>query len=747
MLKLSEFCPFTVKGVTQNAVLTYLTPQKAEYLDILDALKRRRSHSFTCRNLQTLQGGGIKNGLQHQSASGTTAQTDKPNSKAAQYGKYNTEAAERETMEQGIIDRIKETIDCRKYLEKSQNGLYCCPVCDSGHNKNRTGAVKYYENTNSWSCHACNAGGDVIALIMKQQDIDFIQALEFAAMDADIYTAEYKNIKSIAQRTAGAEKSAAVEQKTTEAEKMADFTGYFNKCTEQLTAKEALSYLKSRGISSKTASCCGAGYDAEADPSGKGHKSRCIIFPLDAGSYETRRIDDNGTYCKQKNAGGHAGLFNKKALYDGSSIVFVVEGAFDAMSIVEAGGAAVSIGGKGNINKLVEQLQERPTEATLIISFDNDKDGGTRAAVRAAEKKLKNDLEGINVKSIIYNISGNEKDPNEALIKDRDAFTSAIIKAENAANPDALTEFWEKIQTDAYKPYITDLKFFDDLLGGGVMQQSLLLLLAPPATGKTTLCQQIAEAMAGKGKPVEYLNLEMSREQMLAKAISSRLNKRGIKKTAADILQGYRWSDTDKAEIYAEIEQYNATNYRYIKYNPAGVGNDIKQITEYLHRTGERAQENGAAAPVIILDYLHLVTSSDRTEPQELIKQTVKALKDYAIKYDTFVIAISATNRTSNSSGQITLSSGRDSSGIEYAGDYVLSLNYTEITDEIAKDAAKYAGLANAKTRNMTLRVLKHRLGGTDAIQLSYDAAGNRFSEWLPVKQGATFQEAIKAAL
>ena len=55
-----------------------------------------------------------------------------------------------------------------------------------------------------------------------------------------------------------------------------------------------------------------------------------------------------------------------------------------------------------------------------------------------------------------------------------------------------------------------------------VAPSEVVSIVGPSGAGKTTLCQQIAEAMARNGKPVVYLNFEMSREQMIAKAISGR---------------------------------------------------------------------------------------------------------------------------------------------------------------------------------------------------------------------------------
>lgn len=293
-----------------------------------------------------------------------------------------------------------------------------------------------------------------------------------------------------------------------------------------------------------------------------------------------------------------------------------------------------------------------------------------------------------------------------------------------------LDDFLEKIQTEAYKPYETGLRFFDNLLGGGVMQQSLLLLMAAPATGKTTLCQQIAEEMAAKGKPVVYLNFEMSREQMLAKAISGRLSRKGKRVTATDILQGYKWSAADRDEIINEVNAYRRDIYPFIKYNPDKISSNIEAITAYLQEIGDNAKGEGKQAPALIVDYLHLITSATGKDVQELIKQTMDVLKDYAIEYSTFVICIVATNRGSNKTGKLSMESGRDSSSIEYSGDYQLTLNYYDIdSGEVnPTDQEEVSKLQRAEYRKMILRLHKNRFGiSGKKVTLLFHAAHNSF--------------------
>lgn len=656
---------------------------------------------------------------------------------------------------------IRAGIRCTDYLTKSKNNLYCCPLCGSGHGNNGTGAVKYYPDTNTWYCHACKneqlegKQGDIIDLIKLDSGTDFNEALNIGAAALGIELDKYNSGMTGNMPLPGAKNEDLQEifdyYKTEDTQRAADYTEYYSRCQEDLKQSQAAqSYLKARGISIDTATALGIGFDAMADPANcpgaaandrKMYPAPRIIVPSNSSHYMGRAIDQDNSYPKANAKGATPGIFNAAAIYNNAT-VFVTEGAFDAMSLIECGAAAIALNSTSNAEKLIQMLKDKPATAAFIICFDNDRDPDTRAKTQARADTLRDGLNRLNYKVIFYNVCGTHKDPNEALTSDREAFKRMIQAAEQELHRDALTDFLDKIQTEAYKPCRTGLNFFDDMLGGGVIQQSLLLLMAAPGTGKTTLAQQIAEAMAAHKKPVIYLNLEMSREQMLAKAISGLVTRKGTALTATEILQGYNWSDADRKAILTAIESYREQILPYMQYNPANVGGDLEQILAYITSEGERARAAGTDAPAIILDYLHLVSSRKGLEIQELIKQTVTGLKEYAKEYNTFVIAIIAANRQSE--GRLSLSSARDSSNIEYTGDYMLSLEYFKIDHKevSATDAAKVAELQAEKYRQMVIRVLKHRFGQPGkSANVYFNAANNLFygeNDFMPADETRT---------
>lgn len=585
--------------------------------------------------------------------------------------------------------------------------MYNCPFCGSGEGQNRTGACKYYPVTNTFFCHACknekinHNPGDIFTLIEMQCNVDFNEALKIGAEQLGIDLSTNQTMQqshesvNLLNVQGSVRKPSATSAESIESEEKIESTDYswycnlYNSCLEVLD--EADDYLLKRGISKENAIRCGIGLDLHADPAnapgaysgdmeGKRHPEPRLIIPMNNGSYMGRSINPNipKAYAKVNAKGTTPGLFNADVLYN-SRTVFVVEGAFDALSLEEIGVSAIALNSSNNGKLLIDLLKRDPTDASLIICFDADKSKATAKRTRKEAENLNKMLEVIGTKSVVFDLSiyveENEKDINDILVnRGKDVLLEIVKKAESEA--DELSSFLYKIQSEAYRPYETGLKFFDELLNGGAMQQSMLLLMAAPSAGKTALAQQIAEEMASRKKKVIYLNFEMSREQMYARAISNRLKvKYGKNYSALKILQGYKWEESEKEDIITTANEYRSNNYKYISYNPNNVTSDLDTITTYLNQIGERAKVKGEEAPIIFVDYLHLISSSKRIDTQELIKQATYTLKNYAKNYNTLVFAIVATNRESNKGGRITLESGRDSSNIEYSADYVLSLN------------------------------------------------------------------------
>lgn len=603
---------------------------------------------------------------------------------------------------------------------------YICPEC--GHGKGGDGLTfdpKSKDRT-TLKCFGCGFSGSIIDLYMQHKGVDdFNQATDDLAEKLHITIDDGRST----QRIQAERKQPA-----------ADYTEYYRQCAARLkdeeTGKAARAYINHRGISTKTAIAAGIGFDPAADPANapginnnKTYQEPRIIAPCDKQFYIGRAIDSKAALRIAYPKGGKAAIFNGNAIYK-SNVVFIVEGLFDALTIMQEGQEAIALNSKGNGRLLIERLLNKPAETRFIISFDNEDKPDEDKKTRKQEQQLKADLTAIGYKAIIYNIAGEQHDINDALQADRQALIDNINAALAEVNRDDLADFLEKIQTDIYRPHKTGVNFVDHLLNGGPESQTLNLIAAAPGTGKTTLCSQIAESIARNGRPVIYFSFEMSREQMLSKVISARLKKnRGYIKTAAEIRRGYNWSDADRQAITAEVEAYRKESRpQYI--DATTVKPELEAMRKYLYIAAEKAIEQGKPAPAVFVDYLHLI-SGGGDDLAENIKKICITLKTYAIKYDTFVFAILAINRESMKDGKITLYSGRDSSNIEYSADSFISLNYEPIdngTIKITNLEAMEDYRANNSKWAMILRSLKDRSGGQAKAQtVIFEPAANTF--------------------
>lgn len=84
------------------------------------------------------------------------------------------------------IEQLRQ-LDVKAYLRKATHGGYICPHCGSGENgTHNTGAVKYYQQTGTASCHACKRKVDAIDLYQHETGLEFVEAVKALASEQGI---------------------------------------------------------------------------------------------------------------------------------------------------------------------------------------------------------------------------------------------------------------------------------------------------------------------------------------------------------------------------------------------------------------------------------------------------------------------------------------------------------------------------------------------------------------------------------
>lgn len=499
-----------------------------------------------------------------------------------------------------------------------------------------------------------------------------------------------------------------------------DYTEYYKTCHDALKAsQDGLAYLHGRGISDESIDRFNLGYDAtwkhpkapDSTPTPR------IIVPRTSASYMARltREPRNEYENSHKKPITKQALFNAGAI-DGANLVIVCEGEIDAISLLQAGATnVVGLGSISNKGRMVDAAKANP-DAMYILALDNDadKEDGTNPG-RDAQKWIRQNLESYGIKvAEANNLYGSCKDANESWIKDRDGLTARIRaiydhyedlnreqveekKEERQTRTGAamICKFLDTVGRETYKPIPTGIKKLDRIIDGGFKRGTLVMLGAGPGMGKTTLAQWIFENMAADGQDVLYINLEMSRDQLLAKSIARLCwSLYGYDVSASRVLRGYEWmDDIDEANtIMGAASEYADTIAERFTYNPDGVTNNLDSILQAMNKETVEVTSKGRKAPIICVDYLQLVATEtvsgddkhQRHTPDDAmttVKKVMKGLKDFAIKNNTVVFVIMANNRGANKTGTTDLESGRDSSAIEYGADIMLGLSYSAIED------------------------------------------------------------------
>lgn len=384
--------------------------------------------------------------------------------------------------------------------------------------------------------------------------------------------------------------------------------------------------------------------------------------------------------------------------------IFLVEGEKDANTVhritgATAASAANGATGAGADRKWLPEYTQQLKGKKVYILWDNDDVGRAWADRQASELSEVAEVYKLDLFTV-WTDAPEKADVSDMARLHSDSEMEVILRnLQNAASPendppqverssaDLMDDFLMKITGDGYKPLPTGLQTIDAAIGGGLMRQTLVLLGAEPGAGKTALATMIFEQMAKDGTPCLYFNLEMSREQLFARSLSRIIYRQtGSTLYPVQILQGYKHTQQQRENVIAAAEWYKDNVAPCMKYNPDRTTSEIENILYIITEEAEKAAAIGAPAPIVCIDYLHLLTSREKIDAGEILKRAVYGLKEYARKYDTVVFCIMAQSRSANNSKEASLSSGRDTSALEYSADLQLQLLKDEEKDEPEKD-------------------------------------------------------------
>ena len=292
-------------------------------------------------------------------------------------------------------------------------------LCLNPDHADRSPSMSWDQKQNRVHCFGCGASYDTFDIVGI--DYGLSNGKEIFDKAYEIFSLRPENAGTPSLSGQGyRHPKGETQQAAVPAAQSVNYTAYFQEVQSHISETD---YPQLRGLSEATTKRFGLGFDSQFRTNSPA-AWKALIIPTGKGSFMARNTDPNA--AKQDRVRKRDGnpLYNTEALKQPEKPVFVVEGELDALSIIEAGGEAVALGGTANYRALLKLLEGQPPPQPLVLSLDTDAEGQKTEEILSAE------LQKRNIAFSRSNVSGQYKDANEALLADRDAFTARIRKAE-----------------------------------------------------------------------------------------------------------------------------------------------------------------------------------------------------------------------------------------------------------------------------------------------------------------------------
>ncbi len=248
-----------------------------------------------------------------------------------------------------------------------------------------------------------------------------------------------------------------------------------------------------------------------------------------------------------------------------------------------------------------------------------------------------------------------------------------------------------------------------DRITGGWQKSDLIIVAARPGMGKTAFALNIVTNAAKSGRAVAVFTLEMSKNQLMSRILSS--------ESRIDS------SKLRKGDLSEEEQDRLMHGARVISQLPATLGIDETpsiSLMELRSRCRRFKKEYGLE--LIVVDYLQLMTASGnkRYESREReISEISGGLKALAKELSVPVIALAQLNRGPDTRPDKVpkLSDLRESGSMEQDADIILFLYRDEYYNPNSEDAGK-----------ALVRIAKNRHGSLEDVYLAFAPHFLKFS-------------------
>ena len=403
-------------------------------------------------------------------------------------------------------------------------------------------------------------------------------------------------------------------------------------------------------------------------------------------------------------------LQQHKEIYSAIATMFELSQTVDFVSLLERlkrDGVYDEAGGKAYLTQLVQTVS---TSANIQSHIEIIKERYyARSLMNAAQ-------------DIIRDINDGETDSGKLI----DNAEQSIYAIRQGREVSGLTHIKSVLETETYDrlnkmsnpetraDYIgipTGIGSLDKVIGG-LYKSDLIILGARPGMGKTAFALNIARNVAvNSGKTVCFFSLEMSRDQLAQRMLSSEA---GIpsEHLRSGELEDDEWTrlamagdNLSKANIYFD-ETSNIT---------------VPEMKAKLRRMPK--------VDLVVVDYLGLMKSARNIDNRvQEVSEITRGLKIMAKDLKVPVIACAQLSRGTETKGKShkpALSDLRDSGSIEQDADIVLFLyRETYYDNEKAEDADR------SDPNKSECIIAKNRHGGLDTVDMYFDGQYTRFTSF-----------------
>lgn len=232
---------------------------------------------------------------------------------------------------------------------------------------------------------------------------------------------------------------------------------------------------------------------------------------------------------------------------------------------------------------------------------------------------------------------------------------------------------------------------------GGFHPGNLIVIAGSPGDGKTSLGLTYAAETAAKGKPVLFITLEMTDEELTARLISMRAEVSTKNMRLKTISQTQREKIIDVTGPISKKELWFDTRSRTIQ--------DVRACARRF------SNEHGIS--MLVIDYLQLMRGDGENRELQLSSIT-RGLKELAVELNIPILILSQYNRQKahRENKRPQLSDLRGSGAIEQDADVVMFIHHPE--DEASSFVI----------------VGKNRHGETGDVEVNFIRPYTRFEEW-----------------